>query len=64
MTLAAQLRRELSRMEEACRQTQRQLDLIDRQITRRMTPLIPGLRPRRCVYRPGRAPDPDAFLAT
>lgn len=53
MTLAAQLRRELSRMEEACRQTQRQLDLIDRQITRRMTALIPGLLPRRCVYRPG-----------
>ena len=28
----------LSRMEDARRQTQRQLDLIDRQITRRMTP--------------------------
>jgi hypothetical protein len=64
MTLAPQLRRELSRMEEARRQTQRQLDLIDRQITRRMTALIPGLLPRRCVYRRGRAPDPGAFLAT
>ena len=38
---------QLSRMEEARRQTQRQLDLIERQITRRMTALIPQLLPRR-----------------
>ncbi|ODT14575.1 MAG: hypothetical protein ABS35_34240 [Kaistia sp. SCN 65-12] len=64
MTLAPQLRRELSRMEEARRQTQRQLELLDRQITRRMTALIPGLLPRRNHYRRGKAPDPSVFLAT
>lgn len=62
MTLAPELRRQLSRMEEARRQTQRQLDLVDRQITRRMTALIPGLVPRRTHYRRGKAPDPGAFL--
>jgi hypothetical protein len=49
-------------MEEARRQTQRQLDMVERQITRRMTPLIPGLLPRRTHYRRGKAPDPGAFL--
>lgn len=49
MTLAPELRRQLSRMEEARRQTQRQLDMVDRQITRRMTALIPGLLPRRTL---------------
>lgn len=62
MTLAPELRRQLSRMEEARRQTQRQLDMVDRQITRRMTALIPGLLPRRTHYRRGKAPDPSAFL--
>lgn len=62
MTLAPKLRRQLSRMEEARRQTQRQLDMVDRQITRRMTALIPGLLPRRTHYRRGKAPDPGAFL--
>jgi hypothetical protein len=62
MSLAPKLRRQLSRMEEARRQTQRQLDLVDRQITRRMTALIPGLVPRRTHYRRGKAPDPGAFL--
>lgn len=62
MTLAPELRRQLSRMEEARRQTQRQLDTVDRQITRRMTALIPGLLPRRTHYRRGKAPDPGAFL--
>ncbi|MFK4485029.1 hypothetical protein [Bradyrhizobium sp. USDA 336] len=52
----------LDRMQEARRQIQRQLDLIDRQITRRMTALIPQLKPRRAGYRRGRAPDPSAFL--
>ena len=64
MTLAPELRRQLSCMEEARRQTQRQLDQLDRQITRRMTALITGLLPRRNHYRRGRAPDPSAFLAT
>ncbi|MEY9405358.1 hypothetical protein ABIF79_011797 [Bradyrhizobium japonicum] len=37
---------QLSRMEEAQRQTQRQLDMIDRQIIRRMTTLIPAAWPQ------------------
>jgi hypothetical protein len=36
--------------------------MVDRQITRRMTVLIPGLLPRRTHYRRGKAPDPGAFL--
>lgn len=55
-------RAQLFRMEEARRQTQRQLDLIDRQITRRMTALIPQLHPRQAAYRRGKPPDPRVFL--
>jgi len=62
MILAPELRRQLSRMEEAHRQTQRQLDMVDRQITRRTTSLIPGLLPRRPHYHRGKALDPGAFL--
>jgi len=62
MTLARELRRQLSHMEEERRQTQRQLDMVDRQITRRMTALIPGLLPRRRLCRRDKAPDPQAFL--
>ena len=62
MTRSPELSRQLSRMEEARRQTQRQLDMVDRQITRRMTALIPDLLPRRTRYRGGKAPDPQAFL--
>lgn len=62
MTLAPELRRDLARMEEARRQTQKQLDRVDRQITRRMTALIPGLLPRRAHYRGGNRSDPRAFL--
>ena len=53
---------QLARMEEARRQTQRQLDMIERQITRRLTALIPQLQPRRTAYRRGKPPDPGAFL--
>ncbi|MGF7007947.1 hypothetical protein [Shinella sumterensis] len=53
----------LLRMEEARRQTQHQLDLIDRQIIRRMTAVIPQLHPRRNSYRHGKAPEPATFLA-
>lgn len=53
----------LSRMEEARRQTQHQLDLIDRQIIRRMTAIIPHLHPRRRSYLRGQPPEPYAFLA-
>lgn len=52
----------LHRMEEAQRQTQRQLNMIDRQITRRMTALIPSLGRKQSGYRRGKQPDPDAFL--
>ena len=51
----------LSRMEEARRQSQHQIDLIDRQVTRRMTALIPHLGQRQ-GYRRGKAPDPGTFL--
>jgi hypothetical protein len=50
------------RMEEARRQTQYQLDIIDRQIIRRMTALIPAMKPKRTAYRGGKPPDPSAFL--
>lgn len=62
MTTSLDRRAQLARMEEARRQTQRQLDMIDRQITRRMTALIPQLQPRRTAYRRGQPPDPGAFL--
>lgn len=62
MTFAPDSQSSLSRLEEARRQTQRQLDLIDRQIIRRMTALIPKLAPKRIAYRRGKAPDPEAFL--
>lgn len=44
----------LLRMEEARRQTQHQLDIIDRQIMRCMTALIPGLKPKRTAYLGGK----------
>lgn len=62
MTVPADIPSRLSRLEEARRQTQRQLDLIDRQNIRRMTGLIPKLAPKRIAYRRGKAPDPEAFL--
>lgn len=64
MTFGTDHRRQLSRMQEARRQTHRQLDMLDRQITRRMTALILSLLPRRTHYRRGKAPDPGAFLAS
>lgn len=62
MSRSPERQAQLSRMEEARRQIQRQLDMIDRQITRRMTGLIPQLQPRRTSYRRGKPPDPSAFL--
>ena len=52
---------ELCRMEEARRQTQRQLAMINRQIIRRMTALIPQLSRKRSLYHHGKA-DPRTFL--
>ncbi|NTA83914.1 hypothetical protein [Agrobacterium tumefaciens] len=53
---------ELRRMEDACRQTRHQIDMIERQIIRKMTALIPSLGRRRSAYRRGRRLEPDAFL--
>jgi hypothetical protein len=53
---------QLTRMEEARRQTQHQLDLIDRQIARRLTALIPLLGRRQPGYRRGKAPASSPFL--
>ncbi|QDG94466.1 hypothetical protein NIBR502774_18105 (plasmid) [Rhizobium sp. NIBRBAC000502774] len=60
--MSAVIQRQLSRMEEARRQTQHRLDMIDRQITRKMTGLIPLLGKHQPGFRRGRAPDPGAFL--
>lgn len=62
MTSVAEACARLFRMEEVRRQIQRQLDQIDRQITRRMTVLIPRLQPKRTCYRRGKSTDPKAFL--
>ena len=62
MTRSPERQALLFRMEEARRQTQRQLDMIDRQITARMTALIPSLGRRRSGYRRGKPPAPEAFL--
>lgn len=53
----------LFRMEEARRQTRHQLDLIDRQIIRRMTALIPSPGRPRPTCRRGRTTEPGAFRA-
>lgn len=62
MTVSSKRLARLSRAEEARRQTQRQLDMIDRQIIRRMTALIPQLGHKRSGYRRGKPPDASAFL--
>ncbi len=63
MTRSPERQALLFRMEEARRQTQRQLDMIDRQITAKMTALVPSLGRRRSGYRRGKPPAPEAFLA-
>ncbi|MGA0564820.1 hypothetical protein ACO2RV_20420 [Ancylobacter sp. VNQ12] len=52
----------LYRMEEARRQIQKQLEMIDRQITRHMTAMISQLKPKRTVFRRGDGLDPGGFL--
>lgn len=59
----ADRRAHLLRMEEARRQTQHQLDLIDRQIVRKMTAVIPLLGKRTSRYQRGKRPSPEDFLA-
>lgn len=51
----------LFRMEQARRQTQHQLGMIDRQITRRMSAITPQLTRKRTLYSHGK-PDPRTFL--
>ncbi|RWB24956.1 hypothetical protein [Mesorhizobium sp.] len=55
-------RAQLFRMEEARRQTQRQLDMIDRQIIRRMTAIIPQLKPQHNGHRCLKPADTTTFL--
>lgn len=62
MSAAADIQSRLFRLEEARRQTQHQLDLIDRQIVRRMTGQIPKLAPKRTAYQRGKASDPETYL--
>ncbi len=62
MSASPDLLIDLSRMEEARRQIQRQLDMIDRLITRRMTAMIPQLKPKHTCYRRGKPPNRNAFL--
>ncbi|THV19894.1 hypothetical protein FAA97_20190 [Peteryoungia ipomoeae] len=52
----------LSRMEDARRQTQKQLQIIDRQITRRITAILPQIARRQSGYRRGKAPDGRTLL--
>ena len=51
MTILPETLAQLSRMEEARRQIQRQLELIDRQIIRRATALFPQQRRRQGLQR-------------
>jgi len=53
---------QLFQMEDARRQIQHQLDIIDRQIMRRMTALIPRIGRKQVGYRRGKPPDASAFL--
>lgn len=54
---------ELRRMEDALRQTRHQIAMIERQITARMTAIIPRRVQRRSGYRRGRPREAKAFLA-
>ncbi len=53
---------QLSQMEEARRQTQRQLELIDRQVLRRITFILPQLARRQTGYRRGKPPETGSSL--
>ncbi|MER9174488.1 hypothetical protein NKH72_12925 [Mesorhizobium sp. M0955] len=55
-------RAQLFRMEEARRQTQRQLEMIDRQIMRQMTAIIPQLKLQRIGHRRRNPANARAFL--
>ena len=53
---------QLSRMEDARSKTQMQLQIIERQISRRMTAIIPQIAKRQSGYRRGKAPDGRTLL--
>ncbi|WP_352689511.1 hypothetical protein [Mesorhizobium sp. M0208] len=55
-------RAQLFRMEEARRHTQRQFDMIDRQIMRQMTAIIPQLKLQRIGHRRRNPADARALL--
>ena len=52
----------LYRLEEARRQTQRQLDIINRQVTRRLAAIVSKMKPRHASYRRGRPPNQSAAM--
>lgn len=62
MTPSPDRRVRLAQMQEARRQTQRQLDMIERRIRHRMTALLPDQCRRQAVYRRGRPPAARPFL--
>lgn len=62
MNVPSDVRRQLLRMEEARRQTQHQLGMIERQIMRRMTAMIPVIGRKQSGYRRGKAPDSGTFI--
>jgi hypothetical protein len=53
---------QLLRMEEARRQTQHRLEMIERQITRRLRATDPLINDRRREYPRRRSPDPKTWL--
>lgn len=53
---------QLSRMEDARRKTQKQLPIIDRQINRRMTAVLPKIARWQSGYRRGKAHDGCTLL--
>ena len=62
MASLPELQRRLLCMQEARRQTRHQLDMIERQIWRRMASLIPTIGRKQSGYRRGKAPEPTGFL--
>lgn len=62
MESAISLETQLSRLEAARRQTQKQLQIIERQISRRITAIMPQIATRQNGYRRGKAPDGRTLL--
>jgi len=62
MTGRSDLQAQLLRMEEARRQTQHRLEMIERQITRKLRATDPVTNERRREYPRRRSPDPRTWL--